>query len=180
MVFLSQYVHERSQILKANIVRTFWGITQIIIWCYLKIIIKKVIANRWITEYFHDLLFPWQPFGWFTHNVRPYQLYTSPYHLAPKYWRKLSLMRQYPRITNFLVFIWSDMLPRKLLPWFFYLSMFFELHHFGKLTVTGTFWAIAHVVIWCYHWIMNKNILTFRICVKCLLFFYSYHGNQTN
>ena len=39
---------------RGNIVRTFWGITQIVIWYYLKIIIKKVIANRWITLNFHN------------------------------------------------------------------------------------------------------------------------------
>ena len=115
--------------------------------------------------WFRRLLIPFAFWG-----KMPIKVYTSPYQLGPKYRRKLSLMRQYPRITNFLVFIWSDMLPQKLLPWFFYLSMFFELHHFGKLTVIGTFWAITHVVIWCYHWIMHKNILTFRIFCEILLF----------
>ena len=78
MVFLSRYVHKRSQISKANIVRTFWCITQIIIWCYLKINIKKVIANRWITEYFHDLLFPWQPF-WMIYSLSKS---TSTFHFS--------------------------------------------------------------------------------------------------
>ena len=150
MVFLLQYVHERSQISKANIVRTFWGITQIVIWCYLKIIIKKVIANRWITLNFHNWLFPWQPFWWFTHKVSPYQLYTSPYHLAPKYWRKLSLMRQYPRITKF---------PSSYLKW-----------HATTETVAMVF-SPQHV-----HWIVSfwkadshRNILSYYTCCYLVL-----------
>ena len=117
--------------------------------------------------YFHDLLFPCPPFGWFTHKGSPllpiiwYQNTEGNYH----WWDNIQ------ELQNSLVFIWCDMLQHKLLPWFFYLSMFIELYHFGQLTIIGTFWAITHVVIWCYHWIMHKSILTFRIFCEMLLCF---------
>ena len=100
-----------------------------------------------------------------------YQGWTTIGHNREDGSRSASLNICWAFKKNSLVFIWCDMLPQKLLPWFFYLSMFIELHHFGKLTVIGTFWAITHVVIWCYHWIMHKNILTFRIFCEMLLFF---------
>ena len=66
-------------------------------------------------------------------------------------------------LQNSLVFIWYDMLPQKLLPWFFLPEHVHWIASFLKLTVIKTFLAVTHVVILCYPWIMHKIILTFEI-----------------